>query len=204
LATNRPPSAANCDLSVLHLDHFTVPVRDLNVARKFYCDILGGVVVREPSWERQQAGRALGAHVNVQLFAGEGHLVAYWQPWGQPAPEQFFPHRAFRVATAAQLDELIHRLEMHDVPSVLVLRETAVEGREVPASLYFRDPDRNALELRCEAYPFRAGAHVGPFDPTALVYPWSVWSEMVSDGGAPGRGTVAPAATDDAAGINTG
>src|SRR5687767_2290893 len=107
MAEGQPRSAADRDLRLINLDHFNVPVRDLNVARKFYCDVLGGLVIAEPDWRGHTGGRVRGAHLDVQLFNDYGHINAYWQPWGQPAPDQMFPHRAFRVPSAAKLDELM-------------------------------------------------------------------------------------------------
>ncbi|HEY3117675.1 MAG TPA: VOC family protein [Chloroflexota bacterium] len=183
MANQQPHSAAERDLRLTRLDHFNVPVRDLNVARRFYCDILGGLVLVEPDWQRHDAGQVRGAHLDIQLFNADGHINAYWQPWGQSAPDQLFPHRAFRIK-ANELDELMSRLEQAEVPCILVAQQQAEIGELVPTSMYFRDPDGNQLELRCEAYAFGPDVRVGPFDPTLQYYPWSRWRASVEPGGA--------------------
>jgi catechol 2,3-dioxygenase-like lactoylglutathione lyase family enzyme len=169
----------------MRLDHFNVPVRDLNVARRFYCDVLGGLVLTEPDWRRHDAGRVRGAHLDIQLFNDEGHINAYWQPWGQPAPDQLFPHRALKVSSADKLDELMGRLAEVGVPCILATPQQVPAGTPVPVSLYFRDPDGNQLELRCESYPLGADVKVGQFDPTLLYYPWREWRAVAEPGGAP-------------------
>src|SRR5881296_836011 len=73
----QPKSAAERDLRLLRLDHFNVPVRDLEVARKFYCEVLGGEVVIEATWLGHNARRVRGAHLDIQLFEGEANLNAY-------------------------------------------------------------------------------------------------------------------------------
>lgn len=185
MADTPPRSAAERDLRLLNLDHFNVPVRDLEVARRFYCDVLGGVVIAEPDLRPGPTGRVSRALLGVQLFNDEGHFNAFLQPWGQPAPDQLFPHRAFRVSSAAKLDVLIGRLQNFGVPHILATREEAPEGALRPVSVYVRDPDGNQLELCCDAYPLRSGIQVGAFDPTLQYYPWRDWAATVKSGGTP-------------------
>lgn len=174
-------SAAECDLRLQGLDHLNLGVRDLRVAAKFYTEILGGIVTKEPNWEAVRAGRTTGAYELVHMWTDGGHLALYWQPWGQPAPDQMVPHLAFTVETADQLDVIAQRLERADVPHVLAAASAAETGQRLRASLYFRDPDGNQLELTCHAYPFRPDLHVGPFDPAIQYYPWSRWRALVPD-----------------------
>jgi catechol 2,3-dioxygenase-like lactoylglutathione lyase family enzyme len=183
-ATGRQ-SAAQAGLAFQRLDHFTVPVRDFNVSRKFYTELLGGEITYEPVWEPFLAGRSTGAHMNVKLFREDGHLVLYWQPWGQPAADQVHPHRAFTVDGAEQFEDLLRRLDGAEIPYVLVTAAQAAAGERVKVSAYFRDPDMNQLEVVCPEYPFLPEMHVGTFDPYAQSYPWTEWRRLVPDGGAP-------------------
>lgn len=184
-ATAERKSAADRDLRIQCLNHFTIPVRDHNVARKFYTEVLGGVVAKEPNWEGVRAGRNRSSSLNIKLFDGEGELDLFWQPWGQNALDQLYPHWAFALKSAAQLDEMVTRLDRANVPHVLMTPKPAKDGEQVRVSLFFRDPDMNQIELVCEGYPFRAGIHVGTFDPTVQYYRWADWRAMVPDGGAP-------------------
>jgi len=189
-ARTEPQSASQRGLVIQRLDHFTVPVRDFNVSKKFYLELLGGEVTYQPDWEPFLAGRSTGAHMNIKLFREDGHLVLYWQPWGQPGPDQVHPHRAFTVDGVEQFDEVLHRLDNAEVPYVLVSAKEAPQGEPLRTSAYFRDPDGNQLEVVCAAYPFKPGISIGRFEPSAQGYPWGEWRRMVPDGGAPhGRRT---------------
>ncbi len=182
-------SATERNLRLQELDHFTVPIRDFNVARKFYSEVLGGIVTQEPLWYRvaseSRKGIAAGAHAAVQLFAGAGHLVLYYQPWGQPGPHQVHPCRVFAAHSPEQMDELIVRLEHVNVPYVLMTPQTAPGAVKARARLYFRDPDGNQLSVECTSYPMSDRVHVGPFDSSLQAYQWREWRAMVPDGGGP-------------------
>jgi catechol 2,3-dioxygenase-like lactoylglutathione lyase family enzyme len=177
-------SAADRDLRLHRLDHFTMPIRDFNVATKFYSEILGGVVTLGPVWEGPPGRPNAGAHAAVQVFDQDGHMVLYLQPWGQPAPDQLHPHRAFRIKSVELLDALMKRLQNAEVPYVAVAPLAAKPGEPVCLRVYFKDPDGNQLEVSCPEYPFRADLHVGTFNPMMLSYSWQKWRDMVPDGGA--------------------
>lgn len=180
-ASDAPPSAAERDLRLSCLDHFTVPVRDFGIATRFYTDVLGGAVTQEPDWAPFERGWSRGAHMAIQLFREEGHLVLYWQSWGQPSPDQMHPYRAFTVDSPQGMDEIARRLQQAAVPCVVATPTAAEAGAPVRASLHFRDPDGDQVAVVCERYPFHPGMHVGPLDPTALHYRW----ERASAGPAP-------------------
>jgi catechol 2,3-dioxygenase-like lactoylglutathione lyase family enzyme len=184
-ATSERRSAADRDLRIHSLNHFTLPVRDHNVARKFYVEVLGGIPVMEARWDNVAAGRTRSTSLNVKLFDDAGELDLFYQPWGQQSPDQMHPRWAFNVRDAQQLDDFIGRLQAAGVPHILVAEQEAAQGTEVRVSIFFRDPDQNQLELTCAAYPFRGGITVGKFDPSLQYYRWADWRAMVPDGGGP-------------------
>ncbi len=179
-------SATERELAIQALAHFTLPVRDFNVGHRFYVDVLGGEVTKEPDVAPSGGGGSFGGHMAVQMFNGEGHLVLYRQPWGQPLPDQIHPRRALSVASPKKLDEIIRRLGAAGVPCVLATPRSAAAGEPVAATAYFRDPDGNQLAVVCARYPFGPAVHVGTFDPWTLIYPWTAWSDASAAGGTSG------------------
>lgn len=136
------------------LDHVTIPVRDLAVARQFYCEVLGAayaMTVDDETFKRFGRPPAPNAgegshHVSVYL-GGETRVDLFLQSSGQPPAASGHPHYAFRVP-----------------PRHLLRWKAALESRGVPtegplqlgppgqASLYFNDPFGNHLELMCMGF----------------------------------------------------
>lgn len=172
-----PRSAAELGLTIEGVNHFTLPVRDHDKARKFYVEMLGGEVTREPSWDSVRAGRSNSTALAVRMCEGV-EFDLFWQPYGMGAPDQEHPHHAFYVQSPEELDAFRARLEAEGVPTILVTRkqESAPRpGESCNVELYFNDPDGNHLEIDCRNYPFRADVHVGPFDPWITEYSWRDW-----------------------------
>jgi catechol 2,3-dioxygenase-like lactoylglutathione lyase family enzyme len=144
------------------LDHVTIAVRDLDVARRFFCDVLGAehfMTVDDETFRR--FGRAPapdngeGAHHVSVYLGGVTRIDLFLQQTGQPAPAQGHPHYAFEVP-ARHLLKWKQRLEAHGVPTEGPLQL----GPPGQASLYFNDPFGNHLELVCLGFskpiPIRA------------------------------------------------
>ncbi|HEY6922087.1 MAG TPA: VOC family protein, partial [Steroidobacteraceae bacterium] len=133
------------------LDHVTIAVRDLDVARRFYCEVLGAehfMTVDDETFRRfgrppaENAGEGLH-HVSVYL-GGTTRIDLFLQRTGQPAVAQGHPHYAFHVP-ARHLLSWKSRLEGHGVPTEGPLQL----GPPGQASLFFNDPFGNHLELAC-------------------------------------------------------
>lgn len=133
------------------LDHVTIPVRDLALARRFYCDVLGAayaMTVDDDTFRRfgrppAENGGEGSHHVSVYL-GGSTRVDLFLQRSGQPAPTAGHPHYAFHVPPRHIL-KWKALLESRGVPTEGPLQL----GPPGQASLYFNDPFGNHLELTC-------------------------------------------------------
>ena len=136
------------------VDHVTLPVHDLTVARQFYCDVLGAIhMLTIDDAALQKYGRPPAAdqgngvhHVSV-LVGGQTRVDLFLQREGQVKPELGHPHHAFRIPP----DEMLawkRRLESRGIPTQGPLQL----GPPGQASLYFNDPSGNHLEVTTMGY----------------------------------------------------
>ena len=133
------------------LEHVTIAVRDLELARKFFCDVLGAehfMTIDDEAFKRfgrppAPNGGEGAHHVSVYL-GGSTRIDLFLQQTGQPAVAQGHPHYAFEVP-ARHLLKWKARLEAHGIPTEGPLQL----GPPGQASLYFNDPFGNHLELVC-------------------------------------------------------
>jgi catechol 2,3-dioxygenase-like lactoylglutathione lyase family enzyme len=136
------------------LDHVTIPVKDLGVARKFYCDVLGAayfMTVDDETFRRfgrpPARDHGQGAH-HVSVYAGGAvRLDLFLQDAGQPSASVGHPHFAFRGSPRA-LRKWRSVLEAKGIPFDGPLQL----GPPGQASLYFNDPFGNHLEITCFGY----------------------------------------------------
>jgi catechol 2,3-dioxygenase-like lactoylglutathione lyase family enzyme len=133
------------------LDHVTIPVRDLAVARRFYCDLLGGAYLMTVDDEtfrrfgRPPAGDGGEGAYHVSIYmGGTTRLDLFLQRTGQPSSGQGHPHFAFKVSPRDML-RWKRVLETAGIPSDGPLQL----GPPGQASLYFNDPFGNHLEITC-------------------------------------------------------
>jgi catechol 2,3-dioxygenase-like lactoylglutathione lyase family enzyme len=138
-----------------HLDHVTIPVHDLDVARRFYCDVLGAALlmtIDEASLRKFGRPPAKNAgdgvyHLSV-LLGGAARVDLFLQASGQPPSTQGHPHFAFRVPARHML-KWKARLEERRIPTEGPLQL----GFPGQASLYFNDPFGNRIEIVCLGFP---------------------------------------------------
>jgi catechol 2,3-dioxygenase-like lactoylglutathione lyase family enzyme len=136
------------------LDHVTIPVHDLKLARQFYCEVLGAAYAMTVDDETfRRFGRPTapnggeGAHHVSVYFSGATRVDLFLQSVGQPAATSGHPHYAFRVPPR-HLIKWKALLESRGVPTDGPLQL----GPPGQASLYFNDPFGNHLELECMGF----------------------------------------------------
>ncbi|HTY49719.1 MAG TPA: VOC family protein [Steroidobacteraceae bacterium] len=137
------------------LDHITIPVRDLTLARRFYCGLLGAeyfMQVDDETFRRYgrppAPGNGEGSHHISVFLGGETRVDLFLQHSGQPPVAAGHPHIAFHVPPGQML-KWKSRLEAHGIPTEGPLQL----GPPGQASLYFNDPFGNHLELTCMGFP---------------------------------------------------
>ena len=146
------------------LEHVTIPVRDLAIARKFYCDVLGAaylMTVDDDTFRRfgrpPAENDGEGAHHVSVYMGGATRLDLFLQRTGQPSASVGHPHFAFKVSPT-DMRKWQRLLEAKGIPSDGPIQL----GPPGQASLYFNDPFGNHLEITClgfsEAIPIRSPA----------------------------------------------
>ena len=121
-------------MQVESLGHVVIKVRDLEVAERFYAVVLG-IPVQSRSESAQMIFFTLGQHHDFAVIAVGSDAPA-------AAPDAIGTHHiAFKAAGG--LDGLRRAKERLDAEGVVV----APVDHRVTKSLYFSDPDGNALEL---------------------------------------------------------
>ena len=137
-----------------HVDHLTLPVRDLAVAREFYCGLLGGsLLMTIDAAALRRYGRPPadndgdGVYHDSVLLGGHTRVDLFLQSAGQRLPDRGHPHLAFRVPPRDML-RWKRRLEQAGVPTDGPMQL----GYPGQASLYFSDPSGNLLEVTTDGY----------------------------------------------------
>ena len=120
--------------------HFTIPVKDLDRAEKFYTEIMGMKKVRR------------NKHMAF-LCAGEDPFVCtYSEKPVDPNPEKGTAiHHAFRV-TPEEYDKAIKFLGAQGI--ALLKEEDRRDGTFHGRSAYFNDPDGISFEFACQVLSY--------------------------------------------------
>jgi catechol 2,3-dioxygenase-like lactoylglutathione lyase family enzyme len=113
-------------------NHASIPVRDLEEAKRFYTEILGGEVTLLPA----------PGFAEVRL--GGAIIGLSEQKGGWTGPENEYPHYAFTMV-AEEFHPFVEHLKARGVKTGPVWTRHGVE-----ALMYFRDPSGNLLEIYCE------------------------------------------------------
>ena len=125
-------------VQIRKIDHLVLRVRDIEVMRQFYCDVLGAEhIVYRPDFAM--------SHLRVgecMLDLVEGHKRGFAAPEGGRLN---LDHFCFRVEPFDQEAILAH-LKRHNVPIGPVRDRYGAEGNGV--SIYLTDPEGNTVELK--------------------------------------------------------
>ena len=119
--------------------HLVLNVRDLEVSTKFYTEVLGFQVARQPT-ERAVFLTCGKIHHDLALFRAAPDAAPV-SPGGLG-----LNHMAFQVEDFAALQAYYHRLNELGLP----IDHTRDHG--VTKSVYLHDPDGNAIEIFCNGY----------------------------------------------------
>jgi len=131
-------------IRVTGIDHAAISVRNLEVSKDFYINVLG-LRISEREFQKPGIEHFLDCGTSlIGLIQGdESKGVHLLQDDGLGGN-----HVSFRVETS-QFDEAVASLKKHDV------KITFIKKRERSWSVYFCDPDGNKLELT--AWPLEDG-----------------------------------------------
>ena len=129
--TSPPPAATAGPPRFNHLDHVSVPCRDLAEGIRFYRDVLGGeILVTESAFA---LFRIAGMRVGIGA-AGCSFMT----------PRAEYPHIAFNVDAAA-LAGMKRWLDACGIPCSGFWTRKGIE-----TLMFFRDPSGNVIELFCD------------------------------------------------------
>lgn len=124
-------------MPIERVGHVVLKMRDLDAAKRFYCDILGMKITDE----REGFGvffRFQDYHHDIAVFKVAEDAEA-------PQKNQVGLAHVALIADSFDTVKAMHqRLKAHDVPIV----RTVDHG--ITRSVYFRDPEGNELEIYCE------------------------------------------------------
>jgi catechol 2,3-dioxygenase-like lactoylglutathione lyase family enzyme len=127
------------------IDHFVVPVTDIDRWSAFYSNVLGAVP-RDMGGERPNR-RPEGGERVLFTFTGQCHIGGASRPGGPPASKGFgvgLPRYSFYVRSE-DVDEHLRRLDQYQVAHTGAVR-TSEQGEDGIA-IRFEDPDGNQLEF---------------------------------------------------------
>ena len=114
---------------MLGLRHLALRVHDIEKAVEFYTVILGMRIDWRPDRK------------NVYLTTGSDNLALHQSD--EPTADGALDHFGFMVSRPEEVDEWALRLARYGVPLVQIPKT----HRDGSRSIYFRDPDKNLIQL---------------------------------------------------------
>ncbi|HEX9879936.1 MAG TPA: VOC family protein [Candidatus Binatia bacterium] len=123
--------SGNAKAKLGSFNHTSIPVRDLEEAKRFYSEVLGGENVRD---------LALGF---AEVTLGGATIGLSQQKSGWTGRDAEYPHYAFTM-DPDDFYPFIKNLKAHGVPTHEPWTRHGIE-----ALMYFRDPSGNLMEIYC-------------------------------------------------------
>ena len=117
------------------INHFALTVRDLDVSERFYCDLLGFMLVLDLGYGRLCLHRPSG--FSIALLHPDGADDAEFSPL-----HAGLDHLGLAAASRDELVQWEQRLRAADVPY------TPIQDMPLGYHLNFKDPDGIALEFQ--------------------------------------------------------
>lgn len=143
-------------------NHMTLPVRDMQEAKRFFVTVLGATV----AFERP---------VHTTVIVGGAEIGLSPETGGWTAADAEYPHYTFLVEPADLLP-LKQRLETHGVPTSELWSRNGTD-----TAMYFRDPSGTLWELYCESgFPGKVRQGVsagGDYAPDVKALNYDTWKD---------------------------
>lgn len=140
----------------LRLSHNVIKVRDLETMLDFYEGVLGFQVS-----DRGPIGKPGSLEiVFTTQVSSDHHQIAFFPVRTDEAESNNLEHMAFRVASLADVREMIERLGKDGRASDI---GTVTHGNAW--SVYFRDPEGNRIEVFCDTPWHVQQPEIVPWDP---------------------------------------
>jgi catechol 2,3-dioxygenase-like lactoylglutathione lyase family enzyme len=152
-----PDGPIPADHQVRQIDHVGMMVRNVDVAERWYVEVLGAVPFERVGYDVNTTTKMRSPYRHLFVMIGDQRLELVegpdWRGFTRPDDYAMSPHYAFAVTPEA-LDWYLDRFDAMGI----AYQGPIVHPPMPVASVYFTDPDSNHLELSAwEGYDLDRG-----------------------------------------------